>query len=84
MKDFWLNDTIKINHPLADRMSVQNSPMHHAGENTSELAFFRNGVFQTAIIEEFANYASDNAGDTRVYDWVPNDLIDEFIELFGV
>lgn len=84
MKDFWLNDTIKINHPLADRISVQNSPMHHAGKNSSEVAFFRNGIFQTAIIEEFAEYASDSAGDTRVYDWVPNDLIDEFIELFGV
>lgn len=83
MKDFWLNDTIKINHPLADRMSVQNSPMHHAGENTSEVAFFRNGVFQTAIIDEFAEYASDDTGDTRVYDWVPNELIENFLAVFG-
>lgn len=84
MKNFWLNDTIKINHPLADRISVQNSPMHHAGENTSEVAFFRNGVFQTAIIEEFAKYASDNAGDTRVYDWVPNELIEKFLAEYSV
>ena len=56
--------------------------MHHAGENTSELAFFRGGVFQTAIIEEFANYASDNAGDTRVYDWVPNEKIEAFLEMY--
>lgn len=81
-KDFWLNDTIKINHPLADRISVQNSPMHHAGENTSELAFFRGGVFQTQIIEEFAKYSSDEAGDTRVYDWVPNEKIEAFLEMY--
>ena len=82
MKDFWLNDPIKINHPLANRMSVQNSPSHHAGENTSEIAFFRNGVFQTAIIEEFAEYSSDAAGDTRVYDWVPNEKIEAFLEMY--
>ena len=82
MEKITFNDHIKINHPLADRISVQNSPMHHAGENTSELAFFRGGVFQTAIIDEFAEYASDNTGDTRVYDWVPNELIESFLEKF--
>ena len=80
MKDFWLNDLVHIKHPLADHVSVQNSPMHHAGENTSELAFFRGGVFQTAIIEEFAQYTSDEAGGTRVYDWVPNEKVEAFLE----
>ena len=81
-KDFWLNDLIHINHPLADHISVQNSPMHHAGENTSELAFFRGDVFQTEIIEEFAEYSSDAAGETRVYDWVPNEKIESFLEVY--
>ena len=82
MKDFWLNDLVHINHPLADRVSVQNSPMHHAGKNTSELAFFRGGVFQTEIIEEFAQYTSDEAGGTRVYDWVPNEKIEKFLDTY--
>ena len=82
MKDFWLNDLVHINHPLADRVSVQNSPMHHAGKNTSELAFFRGGVFQTAIIDEFAEYTSDEAGGTRVYDWVPNEKIEKFLDTY--
>jgi hypothetical protein len=85
MKEFFLNDPIKINHPLANRMSVQNSPSHYCTPGqSSEIAFFRDGIFQTAIIEEFANYASDEDADTRIYNWVPDELIDEFLELFGV
>lgn len=84
MKDFWLNDLIHIKHPLADHISVQNSPSHHAGENTSELAFFRGGVFQTEIIAEFAQYTSDEAAGTRVYDWVPNELINTFLEEYKI
>jgi hypothetical protein len=84
MKDFWLNDTIKINHPLADRISVQNSPSHYAGENSSEVAFFRGGVFVTTPIEPFAKYAEAEAGDTRVYPWVPNEIIESFLEEYRV
>ena len=85
MKEFFLNDPIRINHPLADKMSRQNSPSHYCiPGKSSELAFFCNGVFQTTIIEEFADYADSDVGDTRTYNWVPDDLIDEFIELFGV
>ena len=82
MTKIIFNDHIRINHPLADRISVQNSEYHHAGENTSEVAFFLNNKFQTEVIEEFANYASDNAGDTLVYDWVPNNIIESFLERF--
>ena len=82
MKDFWLNNTIKINHPLATNMSVQNSPSHYASENTSEVAFFNRGVFVTTIIEPFAEYADGEAGDTLVYGWVPNEIIDEFLETY--
>lgn len=85
MKEFFLNDTIKINHPLANRISVQNSPSHYCTPGqSSEIAFFRNGVFQTAIINEFAKYALDNESDTMVYSFVPNELIDEFLSKYSV
>jgi len=84
MKDFYLNDTIKIDHPLADRISVQTSPSHYASENSSEVAFFRCGVFVTTPIEPFAQYAEAEAGDTRVYPWVPNEIIESFLEEYRV
>jgi hypothetical protein len=84
VKDFWLNDTIKIDHPLADRISVQNSPSHYASENSSEVAFFRCGVFVTRPIEPFTKYAEEEAGDTRVYPWVPNEIIESFLDKYRV
>jgi hypothetical protein len=84
VKDFWLNNTIKINHPLADRMSVQNSPSHYASESSSEVAFFHGGVFVTTPIEPFTQYAEPQAADTRVYPWVPNEIIETFLEQYRV
>jgi hypothetical protein len=84
MKDFYLNDPIKINHSLADRMSVQTSPAHHAGENTSEVAFFANKKFQTKIVKEFADYADGVEGDTLVYSWVPNEIVESFLDKYRV
>lgn len=84
MKNIF-NNHIKIDHPLANKISVQNSEYHHCTPGkSSEIAFFLNNKFQTEIIEEFANYADGLEGDTLVYSFVPDDLIDEFIELFGV
>lgn len=80
MKTFYLNDLIKINHPLADRISVQDSPAHYAGKFTSEVAFFRGGIFVTKLIEPFAKYAEVSNGDTLIYAWVPNNLIEEFLK----
>jgi len=84
VKDFWLNDTIKINHPLADRISVQNSPSHYAGKNSSEVAFFHHGVFVTQPIEPFTQYSDGVASDTLVYAWVPNEIIETFLEEYRV
>ena len=84
MTKIIFKDHIRINHPLADRISVQNSEYHHAGENTSEVAFFLNNKFQTEVIEEFANYADGLEGDTLVYSWVPNELIEKFLSEYSV
>lgn len=84
MKNIF-NNHIKIDHPLANKISVQNSEYHHCTPGkSSEIAFFLNNKFQTEIIEEFSDYADGLEGDTLVYSFVPDDLIDEFIELFGV
>ena len=82
MKTFYLNDLIKINHPLADRISVQDSPSHYAGKFTSEVAFFRGGHFVTELIEPFAKYADAVCSDTLTYGWVPNNLIEEFLNTY--
>lgn len=80
MEKLIVNDPIKINHPLANKMSVQNSSHHHSTEDTSEIAFFLHNKFQTIVIKEFADY-SDGAigGDTLVYGYVPNELIESFL-----
>jgi hypothetical protein len=71
-----------IAHPLADEISIQNSSFHYAGTKTSELAFFLNGEWVTEIIPEFADYADTPAGDTLVYGWVPNELIEKFLDKY--
>jgi len=71
-----------IKHPLADTMSVVNGFGTYAGENTSEVAFFFKGEWVVAPIEPFADYhdGSDEDADTAVYPYVPNDLIQSFID----
>ena len=81
MKHFWINERIKINHPMADQISVQNSPAHYCvnGES-SELAFLYRGRFQLKTMQEFAEYAEKSDGDTRVYSYVPNELVESFLK----
>lgn len=83
MKYFWINDRIKINHPMADSISVQDSPSHYCinGES-SELAFLYRGRFQLETMEEFADYSEYSEGDTRVYSYVPNELVESFLEKY--
>lgn len=79
-----LNPLIKIKHPMADEISIQDSQYHHCtvGES-SEIAFFKNGDFVLTPIEPFADYhdGADKYGmTTSVYDYVPNSLIEAFLE----
>ena len=73
---------INITHPMANKISIQDSPWHYCGEETSEIAFFMNNEWVTNIIPEFDDYADAQAMDTRVYGWVPNELIDEFLDKY--
>jgi len=72
----------KINHPMADTISVSNGWGSYGGVSTSEIAFFLNGEWVVNPIEPFADYhdGSPSDADTAVYPYVPNDLIDAFLD----
>jgi hypothetical protein len=78
-----LHDPIRISHPMADKVSVQDTKYHHCTPGkSSEIAFFKNGNFVVDPIAPFEKYhdGSDPATHTTaVYDYVPNELIDEFL-----
>ena len=79
---FTPNPRVSINHPLADSISIQDHPFAYAGRGHVEIAFFSNGEWVTDIIEEFAGYADAEAGDTRVYAYVPVAVLDPFMEKY--
>jgi hypothetical protein len=83
METVVFKPSIKINHPLATSISVQDSQFHYSTPGkSSEVAFFKDGKFVTQLIEPFSQYADAEVGDTLVYGWVPNELINEFLEEF--
>ena len=78
-----LRKSIKINHPLADRISVQDTEFHCCTPGkSSEVAFFKGNEFVVTPIEPFAAYhdGSTEADKSAIYGWVPNDLIDAFLQ----
>ena len=73
--------TYKIVHPKADEISIIDHSMSYAREGvSSEIAFFLNGEWVTEPIEPFADYHDGGYGDTAVYPYVPNDLIEAFLD----
>ena len=86
MKDYTFKNPVKINHPLADKISVQDSERHYCVPGkSSEIAFFIGKNFQTEIIAEFADYTHvEPELDTRVYSHVPNELIYSFLAKWRV
>ena len=83
MKKLIVHDPIKINHPFANKMSVQDSSAHYCNPGkSSEIAFFYGSKFQTNVLEEFAEYTDSTDGDTRIYSYVPNELIELFLNKY--
>ena len=75
-----MNHIAKIQHPMADEVSVGISKYHYCSFPLSvELAFFKNGEWVTDILPEFAPYADGAAGSTLVYGWVPIDVFANFL-----
>ena len=71
---------IKLNHPMADEISIIDHEHAYARQgSTSEIAFFKNRKWVLDIIEPFGAYADSEAGDTRVYAYVPNEMLDAFL-----
>lgn len=77
---------VKINHPSADIISIIEGNGAYSGLNTSEVAFFLKGEWVVTPIEPFAEYhdGSPSDADTAVYPYVPNALINAFIEENGI
>ena len=75
------NRKVKINHMMADTISISTGQGIYGGENTSEIAFFKNNDWQVIPIPEFAIYhdGSSSIADTAVYPYVPNELIEKFL-----
>lgn len=74
------SNVIKLNHPMADKISIIDHEHAYARQgSTSEIAFFMGKQWVTEIIEPFGAYADSMAGDTRVYAYVPNEMLDAFL-----
>jgi hypothetical protein len=78
------NRKVKINHPLADTLSISTGKGAYAGMHTSEIAFFKNGEWVVDPIEPFADYhdGSPADADTAVYPYVDNDVLERFIDKY--
>ena len=72
---------IRINHPMADTISVVDHAFAYAGPNSVEIAFFRKGDWVVKPIPEFAEY-HDGGHDTAVYPYVPRNLVYDFISQY--
>jgi hypothetical protein len=78
------NKKIKINHIMADQISISIGQGAYGGDNSSEIAFFKNKDWVVIPIPEFAIYhdGSDSVADTAVYPYVPNELIEKFLNKY--
>jgi hypothetical protein len=80
------NKQVKINHALADTISISTGTHIYNGDNSSEIAFFKNKDWVVIPVPEFSPYHDGSASDadTAVYPYVPNELIDAFIEQYAI
>ena len=78
------NKKIKINHMMADTISISKGDAAYSTDNTSEIAFFKNKDWVVVPIPEFATYhdGSSSIADTAVYPHVPNEKIEKFLDKY--
>jgi hypothetical protein len=78
------NKKIKINHMMADTISISTGSNAYSGDNSSEIAFFKNKDWVVVAIPEFCTYhdGSDSIADTAVYPYVPNEKIEKFLDKY--
>ena len=76
-------NTANLNHPMADKISIIDHKHAYARQgSTSEIAFFMGRDWVLDIIEPFGAYADEVAGDTLVYSYVPNEILDNFLNTY--
>jgi hypothetical protein len=75
------NRRVKINHPLADTLSISTGKGAYAGMYTSEIAFFLKKEWVVNPIHPFVGWhdGSPNDSSTAVYPYVDNDVLEQFI-----
>ncbi|MCG3771141.1 MAG: hypothetical protein JW384_02321 [Nitrosomonadaceae bacterium] len=73
---------ISLTHSEADTMSISTSQNAYSNESSSEIAFFLKGEWVVTPIEYFAKYHDHwpSYATTAVYGWVPNELIESFLD----
>ena len=76
------NQHIAITHNDADTISISKGKGAYCGKSSSEIAFFLKGEWVVTPIEYFAKYHDHwpSYATTAVYGWVPNELIESFLD----
>lgn len=74
---------IAIDHPQANTISIVNHFGTYSDADSVEIAFFNDDDWVIDIIAPFRPFFDGVFGDTAVYAFVPNFLIDEFLDEFG-
>lgn len=67
---------IAIKHELADEISYFEEP---SSAKYCEAAFFMEDEWVIETIPELSEYADVVAGDTRVYRYIPRDILNDFL-----
>ena len=75
------NQRIAITHSDADMMSIAKGVGAYHNESSSEIAFFLKGEWVVPPIQYFADY-HEACLDTAIYPWVPNELIESFLDKY--
>lgn len=68
-----------INHPLADEISYFEEP---SASDCMEAAFFKNDEWVTETVCELSLWAESYYGDTRVYRFIPKEVVYTFLVRF--
>ena len=77
------NQRINITHSDADTMSIAKGVGAYSDASSSEIAFFLKGEWVVPPIEYFAAYHDGFTTTTAVYGWVPNELIESFLDKYA-
>ena len=78
------NEHIALTHGDADMISISKGSGAYFNESSSEIAFFLKGEWVVTPIEYFAAYHDGSPSDasTAVYGWVPNEMIETFLDKY--